>query len=235
MRYKVKSKNSKVKRKRVQRNLHWRLWVPAIGRNKTQQGVRVPLGTKYWTGWLPVVVWMRIYRMKGLTEWMQARHGICRGLTSGTDHNKSGPKYIWNPALRSAHERHRLFSTRCTKAWGYQRALHSTHFDTVMRLIWWKMELMLRLFNTYWGTTMYGPLSVTHMWARRKSTTLKVRWTGHFDSKMKMKMRSKNLSEKPAQFKLRKSHAIQIAQVTGSLTPCFSSNKNHPNFGTCVY
>ena len=31
----------------VQRQLQWRPWVPAIGRNKTQQETRVPLGTEY--------------------------------------------------------------------------------------------------------------------------------------------------------------------------------------------
>ena len=66
-------------------------------------------------------------------------------------------------SLQSAPERHKRYSTRCTNVYVYQKALRSNLFETVMRLIWWKMELMLGLFNTCWGRTMYGPLSDTHM------------------------------------------------------------------------
>ena len=48
-------------------------------------------------------------------------------------------------------------------------------------------------------------------------------------------MRSKNLSEKPAEFVLQYGGAIQIAQVQLSVIPCFSINKNYPNFRTCGY
>ena len=42
----------------------------------------------------PVVVWIRIYRIWELAGSMQARPGICRGLTFGADHNKSGTNRI---------------------------------------------------------------------------------------------------------------------------------------------
>ena len=48
-------------------------------------------------------------------------------------------------------------------------------------------------------------------------------------------MRSKNPSEKPSQFVLLNARAIQIAQLYGSVTPCFLINKNYPIFETCGY
>ena len=51
------------------KEMHWRPWVPAIGRNKERMGGGVPLGTEYWLGWLSVVGWTRIL---GLAGWMQA-------------------------------------------------------------------------------------------------------------------------------------------------------------------
>ena len=46
----------KVASSRFKGNAFCRPWVPAIGRNKKQQGAGVPLGTEYGLGWLPVVV-----------------------------------------------------------------------------------------------------------------------------------------------------------------------------------
>jgi integrase len=68
---------------------------------------------------------------------MQAHCGNYRGLTFGADHNKPGPKRIWNPADPSAPERRRLFSTRCRKALGLPKGIsfHSLRHSYATHLV----------------------------------------------------------------------------------------------------
>ena len=84
------------------KEMHWRPWVPAIGRNKERMGGGVPLGTEYWLGWLSVVGWTRIL---GLAGWMQARFEICRGLTFGTYQYKFMGNCAWRPEALKYFER----------------------------------------------------------------------------------------------------------------------------------